>query len=46
MLYYKATQPVLNRGAVTLLSEVMSCGLNEASLKDLSNESYSCFILY
>lgn len=34
MLYYKATQPLLNRGAITLLSEVVSCGLDEASLKE------------
>ena len=37
---------MLNRGAITLLSEVVSCGLNEASVKDLSNESCSSSIHY
>lgn len=46
MLYYKATRPVLNRGGITLLSEVVSCGLNEASSKDFSTESHSCSLRY
>lgn len=46
MLYSKATQPVLNSVAMTVLSEEVSCVLNEeASLKDLSNESCSCSLL-
>lgn len=43
---YKARQAALNRGAMILLSEILSYGLDEASLKDFSNETFSCFVFY